>query len=142
MGTPDVRTAIASFEGEHIPTEFARRDAISRAKFQAQLSEERKKSPKVSGLGALSGMLGIKGGMTTMDGQQRPGEGFLQGKMLQDLAREDAIKNYQALDKEIRENGEKWLKEEALNEKMAQQEGMKAMKSGFSGWFGGPSDSK
>jgi len=142
MGTPDVRKAIASFDGKHIPTEFARREAISRAKFEEQLAGERKKIPKVSGLGALSGMLGIKGGMMSMDGQQRAGEGLLQGKMLQDQAREEAIKAYQALDKEIRENGEKWLKEEAANEKLAQQEGMKAMKSGFTGWFGGPPESK
>ena len=40
----------------------------------------------------------------------------------------------------IREEGEKWLKEEAAHEERAKQEGMKAMKSGLTGFFGVPSD--
>ena len=139
MGYPDVRTALASFEGHHIPTEFARREAIARAKFQAQLAEEQNKLPKVNPLAGLASLLGMKGGMVMSDGGQTPGEAIKEGKMLQDLAREQGIKAYQGLEKEIRENGEKWLKEEAASEEMAKQEGMKAMKSGFSGWFGGPS---
>jgi import inner membrane translocase subunit TIM50 len=139
MAYSDVRKAIASFDGTHIPTEFARREAIARAKFQQQLEEERKKRPKHSGVGALGNMLGIKGqGMMVMaDGEQTPAEAFAQGKMLQDQARERGMKNYEALEREIRENGEKWLKEEAAHEEKAKEEGMKAMKSGFTGWFGG-----
>lgn len=139
MAYSDVRKAIASFEGTHIPTEFARREAIARQKFQEQIAEEQKRRPKVSGLAALGNALGIKGsGMMVMqDGEQSPSEAFAQGKMLQDQARERGLRNYEALDREIRENGEKWLKEEAAHEEKAKEEGMKAMKSGFTGWFGG-----
>lgn len=75
----------------------------------------------------------------SMEGES-PGQGFLQGKMLQDQARERAQKAYEEMDKEIRENGEKWLKEEAAMEEAAKQEGMKAMKGNFTGWFGGGSE--
>jgi len=68
--------------------------------------------------------------------EQTPSEAFAQGKMLQDQARERGQRNYELLEKEIRENGEKWLKEEAALEEKAKEEGMKAMKSGFTGWFG------
>jgi import inner membrane translocase subunit TIM50 len=61
--------------------------------------------------------------------------------MLIDLARERGQKNYEALEKMIREEGEKWLKEEAAHEEMAKQEGMKAMKSGLTGFFGVPPES-
>lgn len=139
MAYSDVRKAIASFDGTHIPTEFAKREAVARKKFHEQLAEDQKKRPKRSGLGALQSALGIKGGgmMVMQDGEQTPAEAFAQGKMLQDQARERGLRNYEALEKEIRENGEKWLKEEAANEEKAREEGMKAMKSGFTGWFGG-----
>ena len=75
--------------------------------------------------------------MVMADGEQTPAEAFAQGKMLQDQARERGQRNYEALEKEIRENGEKWLKEEQMHEEKAKEEGMKAMKSGFTGWFGG-----
>lgn len=141
MAYSDVRKAIASFDGTHIPTEFARREAIARKKFQEQLAEEQTKRPK-SGLAALGSALGIKSGgmmMMTEPGEQTPAEAFAQGKMLQDVARERGVRNYEALEKEIRENGEKWLKEEAAHEEKAKEEGMKAMKSGFTSWFGGSS---
>lgn len=139
MAYSDVRKAIKSFEGTHIPTEFARREAVARKRFQEQIEEERKKRPKHSGLGFLGNALGIKsGGMMVMtDGEQSPAEAFAQGKMLQDQARERGQRNYEALEKEIRENGEKWLKEEAAQEEKMKEEGMKAMKTGFAGWFGG-----
>jgi import inner membrane translocase subunit TIM50 len=136
MGYGDVRKALKSFEGSHIPTEFAAREAIARQKFEAQMAEERKKAPK-SGLGFISKALGVKP-MPMMDGEQSAAEAFAQGKMLQDQARELGQKNYQALEKMIREEGEKWLKEEAEHEEMAKQEGMKAMKSGLTGFFGVP----
>lgn len=137
MAYSDVRKAIKSFDGTHIPTEFAKREAIARKRFQEQIEEEKKKRPKHSGLGFLGNALGIKsGGMMVMaDGEQSPAEAFAQGKMLQDQARERGQRNYEALEKEIRENGEKWLKEEAAQEEKLKEEGMKAMKSGFTGWF-------
>ncbi|PBP22985.1 NLI interacting factor-like phosphatase [Diplocarpon rosae] len=140
MNVPDVRKAIGSFAGTHIPTEFARREAIARKKFQEQVAEERKKRPKHSGVGMLGNALGIKHQSMMMDpADQTPAEAFAQGKMLQDQARERGQRNYEALEKEIRENGEKWLKEEAALEEKAKEEGMKAMKSGFTGYFGGGS---
>ncbi|KAH7403128.1 hypothetical protein BKA64DRAFT_574374 [Cadophora sp. MPI-SDFR-AT-0126] len=138
MAYSDVRKAIASFAGQHIPTEFARREAIARKKFQEQVEEEKKKRPKHSGIGFLGNALGIKHQSMMMDpADQTPAEAFAQGKMLQDQARERGQRNYEALEKEIRENGEKWLKEEAALEERAKEEATKAMKSGFSGWFGG-----
>ena len=138
MGYSDVRKAIESFKGTYIPTEFAEREAFARKKFEAQLAEERKRRPK-SGLGFINKALGVKP-MPMMEGEQSPAEAFAQGKMLQDMARERGQRNYEALEKMIREEGEKWLKEEAAHEEMAKQEGMKAMKSGLTGFFGVPTD--
>lgn len=136
MATPDVRKAIESFDGTSIPVEFARREAIARKKFEEQMGEERKKRPK-SGLGFLSTALGVKP-LQQMEGEANPAEGFAQGKMLQDQARERGQRNYEALEKMIREEGEKWLKEEAANEEMMKQEGMKQMKGSLTGFFGAP----
>jgi mitochondrial import inner membrane translocase subunit TIM50 len=133
----DVRKAIKSFEGTHIPSEFAKREAVARKKFQEQLAEEKKKAPKRSGLGFLGEALGIKNQNQMMDPtEQSFAEAVAQGKMLVDIARERGQKNYEALEKEIRENGEKWLKEEAAMEEKAKEEAMKAMKTGFTGFFG------
>ena len=139
MAYQDVRKALKSFEGTHIPTEFARREAIARSKFQEEVDAEKKKRPKHSGAGFLANALGIKpsGMMVTDPNETTASEAFAQGKMLQDLARERGQKNYESLEKEIRENGEKWLKEEAAHEERAKEEGMKQMKSGFLGFFGG-----
>jgi import inner membrane translocase subunit TIM50 len=140
MATGDVRKAIKSFDGTHIPTEFAAREAVARKKFHSQMAEERAHRPK-SGLGFLSNALGVKP-QPMMEGEQSAAEAFSQGKMLQDQARERGQRNYEALEKMIREEGEKWLKEEAAHEEMAKQEGMKAMKSGLTGFFGVPSGSE
>lgn len=138
MAVPDVRKAIESFQGKHIPTEFGRREAIARQKFHEQIAEEQKKRPKRSAVGMFGNALGIKHQTVMMDpADQSPSEAFAQGKMLQDQARERGQRNYEALEKEIRENGDKWLKEEALMEEKAKEESMKAMKSGFTGFFGG-----
>lgn len=137
MAIPDVRKAIASFEGTHIPSEFAAREAVARKKFQEQMAVEQKKRPSKGGLGFLNSALGLKP-QSAFEGEQSSSEAFAQGKMLQDQARERGQKNYQALEKMIREEGEKWLKEEAAHEEAAKQEGMKAMKSGLTGFFGVP----
>ncbi|KAG7054403.1 NLI interacting factor-like phosphatase [Colletotrichum scovillei] len=133
----DVRKVLKSFEGKHIPTEFARREAIARAEFNKQVEAKKKKAP--SGMGLLGGMLGLKPSnmalMVAPDGEQNPHEALAQGKMLQDIARERGQRNYEMLEKEIRENGEKWLKEEAAMQEKAQQEAMQSMMGSFSGWF-------
>lgn len=135
MATPDVRKALQSFQGEHIPSEFAKREAVARQKFQKEFAEHSKKRPRHSGAGFLAGALGIKH-QAVDPSEITPSEAFAQGKMLQDIARERGQKMYEALEKEIRENGEKWLKEEAAAEEKMKEEGMKAMKSGFLGFLG------
>lgn len=139
MQYSDVRKVIKSFEGKHIPTEFARREAIARREFTKKLEAERAKHSKPSIFGALGSLLGLKPGSMTMtvtpDGEQNPSEAFAQGKMLQDIARERGQRNYELLEKEIRQNGEKWLKEEQVAMEKAQQEVMNSMMGSFSGWF-------
>jgi len=139
MQYADVRKVIKSFEGKDIPTEFARREAIARKEFQAkQLAHKHKHG---SGVGALGNMLGLNPSnmnmMVSPDGEQNPAEAFAQGKMLQDVARERGQRNYMELEKQIRENGEKWLKEEAAMMEAAQKEAMSSMMGSFGGWFGG-----
>lgn len=135
----DVRQVLKSFEGKHIPTEFARREAIARAEFNKQYEHERRKASHASGMGALGSMLGLKPSnmsmMVPVDGEQSQGEAFAQGKMLQDIARERGQRNYEMLEREIRENGEKWLKEEQAAQEKAQAEAMSSMKTSFLGWF-------
>lgn len=140
----DVRKVLKSFEGKHIPTEFARREAIARAEFNKQL-EERKNKKTPSGMGLLGNLLGLKPSNMSMmgpvDGELTPAEAFAQGKMLQDIARERGQRNYLELEKAIRENGEQWLKEEAAMQEKMQQEAMNSMMGSFSGFLV-PKDNK
>lgn len=137
MQYKDVREVLKSFEGKHIPTEFARREAIARAEFQKRFESERR--TRKSGMGALGNMLGLKptnmSMMVPVEGDISPSEAFAQGKMLQDIARERGQRNYELMEKEIRENGEKWLKEEQMATEKAQAEAMSSMKSSFMNWF-------
>lgn len=143
MEYKDVREVLKSFKGKHIPTEFARREAIARAEFQKQIEGQRRKRP--SGVGALGSMLGLKGSMSMMqpvDGEISTAEAFAQGKMLQDIIRERGQKNYEAMEKQIRENGEMWLKEAQQQQEQMQAEAMNSMKSSFTGWFKPPQPSE
>ncbi|KAI0839246.1 NIF-domain-containing protein [Hypoxylon sp. FL0890] len=137
MQYKDVREVLKSFQGKHIPTEFARREAIARAEFQKQFESEKRK--RKSGMGALGSMIGLKPTSMSMmvpaEGEISPSEAFAQGKMLQDIARERGQRNYELMEKEIRENGEKWLKEEQMAAEKAQAEAMSSMKSSFMNWF-------
>ncbi len=135
----DVRKTLKSFEGTHIPDEFARREAIARAEFQKQLEAQNKKHPHQGGIGALGSLLGLKPSNMSLlvlpEGEPNQVEEFAKGKMLQDIARERGQRTYELMEKEIKEKGEMWLKEEqAMQEKM-QQEAMESMKSSFAGWF-------
>ncbi|KAH7313699.1 HAD-like domain-containing protein [Stachybotrys elegans] len=137
MEYPDVRKILKSFEGKHIPTEFARRESIARREFNAQLAQ--RKHSKPSGMAALGSMFGMKPSnmsmMASADGEQSASEAFAQGKMLQDIVRERGQKNYEALEQQIRENGEMWLKEQQAAMEKAQQEAMQNMTGSFSTWF-------
>lgn len=150
MNISDVREVIRSFEGKHIPTEFARREAIARAEFNKQLEEQKSKRPRRS-LGSLfGGGLGIKAdrssGMILSDGQS-VAEGLAQGKMLSDQIREQGQRQYEYLEKQIREQGAQWLKDEEEEQKRMMEEQMKEIKKnplGSMGRFFGmvPPDSK
>ncbi|MCJ1353668.1 MAG: mitochondrial inner membrane protein required for protein import [Icmadophila ericetorum] len=142
MSFDDVRTVLKSFEGKHIPTEFAAREAIAREKFEAQLAAERAKRPKHSGIGMLGSALGLNKGMGTggmmLDGAETTlAEGFEQGKMLSDQIRERGQRQYEIVEREIRENGEKWLKDMAAEEKKLQEESIKGMKGSVTAWIPG-----
>ncbi|KAK3309321.1 HAD-like domain-containing protein [Chaetomium strumarium] len=136
MQYSDVRKVIKSFEGTHIPTEFARREAIARAEHNKRIQA---KSPRAGGMSWLASHLGLKPSsmslMVAPEGEENPTEAFAKGKMLQDIQRERGIRNYLMLEEEIRKNGEKWLKEEQEAMEKAQKEAMKSMKSSFFGWF-------
>lgn len=139
MGVPDVRQAIKSFEGKDIPTEFALREARAREAFHRDLEARKAKTGKFNVGKAVMGSLGLKGnqgGLVVPDGQS-VAEGFEQGKMLSDLYRERGQRQYEAMEKELRENGEKWLKEMAEEEKRFMDEQMKSMKTGMFGFLGG-----
>jgi import inner membrane translocase subunit TIM50 len=136
MQYSDVRKVIKSFEGTHIPTEFARREALARAEHNKRIQA---KSSRGGGMSWLSSHLGLKPSnmslMVAPEGEENPTEAFAKGKMIQDIARERGIRNYLMLEEEIRKNGEKWLKEEQEAMEKAQKEAMKTMKSSFFGWF-------
>lgn len=137
-GTPiDVRTVLKSMEGKDIPAEYARREAKLREQFQRDLAEQKKKSRGSAG-GMFMKSLGLdtaKQGMVL--GDQNVSQGMNEGKMMIDMYREFNKQNYIHLDKQIRENGEQWLKEMAEEEKKMQEAQLKDMKAGAFGWLGG-----
>jgi len=135
MGVADVRAALASFSGTHIPTEYARREALLREQLARDVGAAK---PRFSIGAAIARALGIKpqGGLVTDDGKS-VGEGLAEGKMLQDQIRERGLRQYEALEREIREKGEAWLREEKELEAKMQADQMKSMKTSFFGIWGG-----
>lgn len=135
----DVRTVLKSMEGKDIPTEYARREAKLRDAFNYDLAEQKKKSRGSAG-GMFMKSLGLdsaqKPGMVL--GDQNISQGMAEGKMMIDMYRDFNRQNYEHLDKQIRENGDQWLKEMAEEEKKMQEAQLKDMKAGAFGWLGGP----
>ena len=131
-GSRDTREVLKSFEGKDIPTEFARREALHREKFMEELEEKRGKRPRRSP-GVLGSLLGAK--PQTMDGLESLSEAFDQGKTYYDLVRERGQKQYEVLEKHLRENGEEMLRERAEEEKKMQDEAMKGMKSNMTNYL-------
>ncbi|KAF3038632.1 mitochondrial inner membrane protein required for protein import [Didymella heteroderae] len=133
----DVRKVLESMKGKDIPTEYARREAKLREAFQRDLAETKKKSK-----GSLGGMFTKSLGLDAAKqpgmqlGDQNISQGMSEGKMMIDMYRDFNIQNYQHLDKQIRENGEQWLKEMAEEEKKMQEAAMKDMKAGAFSWLG------
>lgn len=140
MGVDDVRTVLKSFEGTDIPIEFAKREKAMRERFEKELAEEQKKRPR-RGVGNLAAALGLKSGRT-LDGEQSPSEGLAQGKMLWDQIHERGQKNYEMIDREIRENGPKWLAEMSAEEEKMKQEQIDSMKGSFFSMFGAGGNKK
>ena len=133
LESADARQVIKSYEGRHIPSEFARREAKIREKLQKDNAEARAKRPKRS-VGFLGNVLGTKpqggAGGGGIDGLEHSlSEGFEQGKTYHDQVRERGQRAYEMMEKEIRENGEKWIKEMAEEEKKMNEEAVKGMKS-------------
>ena len=139
MNPGDTRTVLSSFEGKHIPTEFSRREQLARQRFNEQLAAERAKRPKRSSAGGwLGNALGIKpmDMVPRFEGEQSLSEAQEQGKMLQDVMRERGQKNYELIEKDIRDNGDAWLKEMTEMQEKQMQESVKGMKAGLmGGWF-------
>ena len=132
----DTREVLKSFEGTHIPTEFAKREAVAREKFMQQLAAEKAKGRGGRSMSGIGSLLGMKPHGTGMDGmEQTLSEGFAQGKTFQDQVRERGQKTYEMIEKDIRENGENLLKEWAAEEKKMNEEAMKGMKNSITGWF-------
>ena len=129
----DTREVLKSFKGTDLPTEFARREALHREKFLKELEERKTKRPRRSSA-VLGNILGAKP-QGSLDGLESLSEAFDQGKTYNDLVRERGQKQYEILEREIQENGEKWLKEMAEEEKKAQDDAMKSMKSNFTSVF-------
>lgn len=147
MGIEDVRPVLKSFEKEgggaaNIPQEFARREALAKERFLAQHEASKSRAPRLS-LGSLASGLGVKaqpgagGGMVLADGTS-VAEGLAKGKMLSELIREQGVKQYEALEQQIREHGAQWLREEEEEQKKMMEVQMKEMKkNAMGGWFGG-----
>lgn len=133
MGIDDVRPVIKSFEGTDIPVEFAKRQKAMREKFEKELAEKQENKKSKHNIGGLASALGVKP-PSSMDGLDHGTSE--DGKMLWDQIRERGQKQYQMIEKEIQENGEKWLAEMAAEEEKAKEEQMKGIKTGFSSFFG------
>ena len=131
----DTRQVIKSFEGSHIPTEFARREGNIREKLRKENAEAKAKRPRRS-VGFLGNVLGTKQQGGGIDGMEHSlSEGFEQGKTFQDQVRERGQRQYEAMEKEIRENGEKWIKDLAEEEKKMNEETVKGVTSSIAGVF-------
>jgi mitochondrial import inner membrane translocase subunit TIM50 len=124
MGLDDVREALKSYEGEHIPREFARRETLMRAELARRRRMESGGKGGKTGVAALLGRGGGGGGT---------GPAPANDKMIFDLIREEGMRRYRAMEKEIRENGEKWLREEAEMMKKLEESSAKDMKKSFVG---------
>lgn len=136
MSTDDVRKTLKSYEGTHIPTEYARREALAREAHNRKFAASHKRS--AGGGGGMSNLLGFKPGasLTTIPGEPSVAEGLGQGKMMIDIIRERGRRSFEALDAEIKANGAKWLEEQAAEEKKMMEEATRSMQGNPLGFFG------
>lgn len=137
MGLPDTRKVLESFKGKHIPTEFAVRETQARKRWKEHMATE--KRSRRGGIGMIGSALGIKPDQgVSIPGQISLSEGLAQGKMLHDLIREQGQKQYEAFEKQIRENQDQWMEDIKKDEERMREEGMAQMKQGVFSWFGTP----
>ena len=144
MGLDDTRKVIASFQGKHIPTEFALREAETRKRFNEQNSIQRRSGRRFN-MGSLGSSLGIRadqGLMQLPPGEMSVTEGLERGMMLHDIIRQRGQKNYEAMEKEINENKEDWLRMQKEDEEKQRQEQMQGLKKGIFGWWRGDGEEK
>ncbi|KAF3212914.1 mitochondrial inner membrane protein required for protein import [Orbilia oligospora] len=117
MGHVDLREDIKSFpEGSHIPTEFAKRDAIARAELQKKIEEQKKHRKSSGGGDFLASLLGMK-----------PKE-VKEEKLPQDLVRERGQQWYDEITRGLKEHGAEILEAD----RKAQEEMMAGMKTSLS----------
>lgn len=102
MGIADVRPVIDNFGDNHIPTEFARREALARAELKKRLEKER--AQKKGTLGEL--LLGALGLGTPKKKKEDEEKTFM------DLARERGVQQYMETQKHIAEHREEMMKEQ------------------------------
>lgn len=139
MGFDDSRKVLQSFEGTYIPAEFAKREKLLREKFEARLAEERSKKPKRS-VGGIGSFFGVNKAVPAGDGIDPAA--LAEGEMLWDQIRKRGQKQYELIDRQIREEGQKWLDDMAAEEKKMQEESINSMKGSFLGFFGGSGGQK
>lgn len=106
MGVQDVRPVIDGFGDKHVPTEFARREAIARAEHQKRVEEERKQRRGTIGGAMLAGL-----GMGQPNARDE--------RMPMDIARERGLQAYHDTQKHIEDHKEEMLKEQQKAEKEA-----------------------
>ncbi|KAI9888727.1 MAG: mitochondrial inner membrane protein required for protein import [Vezdaea aestivalis] len=138
LGGSDTRKVLASFQDTHIPTEYAARENRARNMLRRQSRDERGgRTPRSSGVGMLGSALGIKPQSTMYEGSEvSDAQMYDAGRLPQDIIRERAQKQYELIDKEIRENSEQWLAEIAREEEKMRQEGTRDFWSAPAGFLG------
>lgn len=112
MGISDVRPVIAEFGDKHIPTEFARREALARAEHKKRLEAERAQRKGTLGE-LLLGALGL--GQPKKKRQDEE-------KTFMDLARERGMQAYEETQKHIAEHKDEMLREQKIMEKEAAEQ--------------------
>lgn len=112
MGISDVRPVIAEFGDKHIPTEFARREAIARAELKKRLEAERAQRKGTLGELLLSA-LGLGAPKKSREDEE---------KTFMDLTRERGMQAYEQAQKHIAEHKDEMLKEQKAMEKEAAEQ--------------------
>lgn len=111
MGITDVRPMIEGYGDKDLPKEFARREALARAKFEREIAEEKAKAK-----GSIGGFFGNALGTTRPQGDS--------DRWIFDRMREQGQKAYEETQRSLMESKEEILKEQKEQEK-AMQEGMR-----------------